>query len=484
MREVTVLIIGSGFGGQAAALALRRIGVHDVALLERRGFAGGTWLQNTYPGAAVDVPSPLYRHASRPWDWTELYAKQPELAAYTQSVLEEAGLRDRVHLGTNVVAMRWDEQSARWEVTTNGEPWRARFVVHAAGPLSAPFVPDIPGAETFNGRTVHTNDWPTGLDLTGRRVAVIGSGASASQVIPAIAGQVAHLHVFQRTPHWVMPRPDHTFTPWQRALLRTRWGQAMLRGAIYAALELRVIAFRHAPWLLEWRGRQKALAHLRRQVRDATLRARLTPDYQLGCKRVVLSNTLYPALQRDNVTLHDRDDGVARMTPTGLVTATGTALDVDVVVWATGFAVHDRPDTPDVVGRDGATLHAAFSPFPRAYLGTSVPKIPNVFLLMGPNTGIGHTSALFVMESQLAYVTRAIRAVLGRGADRIEPTAVAEARYTGWVHRALAGSVWTDGGCQSWYQHPSGKVVAIFPGFSFVYRAMAAWFRPKDHEIA
>lgn len=483
MREVTVLIIGSGFGGQAAALALRRVGIEDVALLERAAFAGGTWLQNTYPGAAVDVPSPLYRHADRPWDWTELYAKQPELAAYTRAVLDDTGLRERVHRNTNVGALRWNEDAGVWDVATDQGPWRARFVIHAAGPLSAPFIPDVPGAATFQGRVVHTNTWPDDLDLRGKRVAIVGSGASASQVIPAVAPEVADLHVFQRTPHWVMPRPDHTFTPRQRALLRLAWAQRALRAAIYAALELRVIAFRHAPWLLEWRGRRRALRHLRRQVRDPALRARLTPDYQLGCKRVVLSNTLYPALQRDNVTLHDRDDAVASMTPHGLVTTTGATIDVDVLIWATGFSVHDRPDTPEVVGRQGSTLEQAFSPFPRAYLGTTVPRMPNLFLMMGPNTGIGHTSALFVMESQLLYVVRAIRTVLGIPTGRIEPTAEAEERYTAWVHRAMRGSVWTDGGCESWYKHPSGKVIAIFPGFSFVYRALAAWFRRRDHRV-
>ncbi len=482
---VTVLVVGSGFGGQATAIELARRGITDVRILERRDFMGGTWCQNSYPGAAVDVPSPLYSLASEPWPWTQMYADQAELRAYTEHVVERHHLRERTVLGADVVSATWDEaDGGLWRVRTgDGTEHRARFLVNASGPLSTPVVPDLPGLADFEGATFHTNGWDHDVDLAGARVAVVGSGASAAQVVPAIQPEVDELHVFQRSPHWVLPRHDHVFTPWQRRLLRLRPVAKALRTWIYWRLETRVIGFKHSRFLLRRTAQRAALRHLEDQVPDPVLRARLTPDYTLGCKRVILSDTLYPALGADNTTLHDRHDGIGHLDATGIVTASGEHLDLDVLVLSTGYDATDGLIPHEVRGRDGVRLKDVWHDFPRAYLGTTVPGFPNFFVVTGPNTGIGHTSAIFVIESQLHYLVRAIGEVVDRPGASIEVRAEAEEAYTAMIHREMERTVWYDGGCTSWYQSRSGRVTAMFPGFSFSFRRLARRFRPEHHVI-
>ncbi|MBS2936680.1 NAD(P)/FAD-dependent oxidoreductase [Nocardioides sp. J2M5] len=482
MATSTVLVIGSGFGGQLAAMTLLRRGL-DVTILERRDFMGGTWCQNSYPGAAVDVPSPLYSIASEPWPWTQMYADQAELRAYTEHVIDAHRLRERTVLGADVTAAEWD--GTQWCVrTSDGAEHRARFLVNATGPLSTPVVPDFPGLADFEGASFHTNGWDHDVDLAGARVAVVGSGASAAQVIPAIQPEAGRLHVFQRSPHWVMPRRDHVFTPWQRRLLRARPLQRALRTWIYWRLETRVIGFKHSRFLLRRAAQRAALQHIEAQVPDPELRAKVTPDYTLGCKRVILSDTLYPALSAANTTLHDRHDAIDHFDATGVVTASGEHLDLDVVVFSTGYDATDGLVAHDVRGRDGVRLADVWHDFPRAYLGTAVPGFPNFFVVTGPNTGIGHTSAIFVIESQMAYLERAIGAVVDSPEASIEVTAGAEDDYTAMIHREMEHTVWHDGGCTSWYQSRSGRVVAMFPGFSFSFRRLARRFRPEHHVIS
>jgi cation diffusion facilitator CzcD-associated flavoprotein CzcO len=482
VETTTVLIIGSGFGGQVTAINLLRRGITDFRILERRDFLGGTWCQNSYPGAAVDVPSPLYSIASEPYPWTRMYAEQAELRAYTDHVVDKHRLRERTVLGAEVVGADWDGEA--WCVrTADGTLHRGRFLVNATGPLSTPVVPAFPGLDDFTGARFHTNGWDHDVDLVGKRVAVIGSGASAAQVIPAIQPEVAHLHVFQRSPHWVLPRPDRVFSPLQQRLLRLRPAQRALRTAIYWKLETRVVGFKHSRRLLEVLAQREALRHIEAQVPDPELRAKVTPDYTIGCKRIILSDTLYPALSSRGTTLHDRHDGIERFDATGVVTASGEHLDLDVVVFSTGYDATDGLISHDVRGRDGTHLAEVWHDFPRAYLGTTVPGFPNFFVVTGPNTGIGHTSAIFVIESQMHYLLRAIETVLDAGAASIEVTPEAEEAYTSMIHREMERTVWHDGGCTSWYQSRSGKVVAMFPGFSFSFRRLARRFRPEHHVI-
>lgn len=481
----TVAIIGSGFGGQSAAITLRRLGIDDFRLFERRPVLGGTWVQNRYPGAAVDVQSPLYCLADEPWDWTRMFAEQAELEAYTRHVIEKHGLADRTCASTNVEALTWDAGASLWHLRTSGDrTFTARFVINASGPLSNPLVPPFPGREAFAGRAFHTNAWDPTFDVRGKRVAVVGSGASAAQVIPAIAPDVAALHVFQRTPHWVLPRPDHTFTPAQRALLRNPLARKALRQATYWSLESRILGLKYSKRLLRSQAERLALQHLHTQVPDAKLRARLTPDYLIGCKRVILSNTLYPALCRQNVTLHDRSDAIARIDEDGIHTVGQRYVPLDAIVWATGYDASDGAIPYPVTGVGGVTLAQRWDPFPRAYLGTTVPGLPNFFIVTGPNTGIGHTSAIFIIESQMRYIGRCVEETLRRGASTIEVRPEAEDRWTRSVHERMKGTAWQEGGCRSWYQSRSGHVVAIYPGFSFEFRAHTSRFRPTDHTFS
>ncbi len=482
MQTYKVVIIGSGFGGQCTAIRLQEQGITDFRILERRGFMGGTWCQNTYPGAAVDVQSPLYSISSEPHAWSQMYAAQDELQRYTEQVIEKHGLREKTTLNANVRAVRWAEDRQRWIIETEGAGrFCAQVLVNASGPLSSPVVPDFAGRETFAGRAFHTNAWDHEFDLRGKRVAVVGSGASAAQVIPAIADDVSALHVFQRSPHWILPRPDRRFSAFERRLLGIRPLYTLLRWAIYWQLEVRVIGFKYWSWALDRFAQREALEHLRRQVPDAELRRKLTPDYTIGCKRVILSSTLLPTLCREHVTLHDRAEGIESVNPDGIRTAAGEQVDLDLIVWATGYDATDGVISYPVHGRDGVELSERWAEFPRAYLGTSLPGFPNLFIMTGPNTGIGHTSALFIIESQLEYILACLRRLDAAGHQTVEVLPEAEAAYTQHIHEEMERTVWKTGGCSSWYQSKSGHVIAMFPGFSFSYRRLARNFRAEHH---
>ena len=485
MRSHTVIIIGSGFGGQASAINLRRIGIEDFLILERRSWMGGTWSQNTYPGAAVDVQSPLYSLSMEPYPWTQMFAEQDELVEYTKHVLAKHGLEAKTQLNANVTEVRWDDARKVWCIQTEGAgDFEAQFIINASGPLSTPVIPNFKGRDTFQGRSFHTNSWDHAYDHKGKRVAIIGSGASAAQVIPAIAPDVTSLHVFQRTPHWVLPRPDRVFTPWQRKLLQSKLLYKALRVGIYWALESRMIAFKYSKTALNFVAQREALHHIRKQIADPKIRAAVTPDYTIGCKRIILSSTLYPALCRPNVTLHAKDDGIAEINATGIRTAKGQQVDVDLIVYSTGYDATDGVISYPVIGKGGKSVQDVWAEFPRAYLGTAMPGFPNLFVVTGPNTGIGHTSAIFVIEAQMEYIRRAIKAVVDRKARSIEVTAKAEADYTDMIHREMKSTVWHHGGCNSWYKSKSGHVIAMFPGFSFTFRRLAQAFKPAHHTIA
>ena len=483
--SVEVAIIGSGFGGLCAAINLRKRGMEDFVILERRHFMGGTWFQNLYPGAAVDVQSALYSLVDEPYDWSQLFAEGHELRDYTQSVIDKYRLAEKTQLNWTVGQARWDEDAQRWLLTRDsGEQVEARFLINATGPLSTPVIPDFPGRSEFKGASFHTNDWDSSYDHRGKRVAVIGSGASAAQVIPAIADEVAQLHVFQRTPHWVIPRPDYVFKPWQRRLLKHRSIYQALRKMIYWALEGRVLGFKYSKTILNLVAKRRAVKLLKRQVPDAATRAKLTPDYTIGCKRIILSDTLYPALTRPTTRLHDNTDGIARITEQGIVTTQGDEIPLDLIVYSTGFDATDGVISYPVYGRDGVPLRDKWRDFPRAYLGTSVPHFPNLFIVTGPNTGIGHTSALFIIESQMNYIMHCIARVREQNHGSIEVTADAESRYTQHIHSEMERTVWKTGGCKSWYQSKSGHVIAMFPGFSFTYQRWTQNFRAADHRLS
>ncbi|HEY1058875.1 MAG TPA: NAD(P)/FAD-dependent oxidoreductase [Limnobacter sp.] len=482
MDKHHVVIIGSGFGGQCAAINLIKRGISDFVILERREFMGGTWCQNSYPGAAVDVQSPLYSISHEPYNWSQMFAEQAELEEYTNHVIEKYKLREKTRTHTNVVKVEWQEELKCWRIDTEqGGAVYAQILINASGPLSTPVIPNFPGRDTFKGKTFHTNNWDHSYDHRGKRVAIIGSGASAAQVIPAIAGEVGELHIFQRSPHWVLPRPDRTFKPWQRALLRIKPVYKALRTAIYWGLEARVIGFKYSQTALKVFAQNHALKHIEQQIADPELRRKVTPDFTIGCKRIILSNTLYPAYCRPNVTLHDKADGIGRITETGIETQLGSQIELDLIVYSTGYDATDGVISYPVKGRDGKSLGDVWKEFPRAYLGTTVPGFPNLFIVTGPNTGIGHTSAIFVIEAQMNYIMKSIDALQKNKKHVIEVKPQAEHEYTTMIHTEMDKTVWKTGGCNSWYQSKSGHVIAMFPGFSFTYRQMANNFKPEHH---
>lgn len=482
--ERKVVIIGSGFGGQCAAINLQKKGIHDYAILERRSFMGGTWAQNTYPGAAVDVQSPLYSFSFEPYDWSQMFVEQDELKAYTMHVIEKYGLREKTFLNANVDSVTWLDAEKKWEIKTSNGIFRGNFIINASGPLSTPVTPKFPGAEKFTGKSFHTNNWDHAYDYKGKRVAVIGSGASAAQVIPAILGDVKELHIFQRTPHWVMSRPDHKFSAVERAMLRMKPFYYGLRNTIYWQLESRVIGLKYSDKLLKMVAQSQAEKLLEEQVENKVLRAKLTPDYTIGCKRVILSSTLLPAMAHAKSTVYGKDEGIAEINETGLKTKDGRQVDLDLIVYATGYDATDGVISYPVTGLNGKRLADFWREFPRAYLGTTVPGFPNLFIVTGPNTGIGHTSAIFIIESQMHYIMQAIENVDKARKAYIDVKADAEEKYTENIHREMAGTVWQSGGCNSWYKSKSGKVIAMYPGFSFVYENLAKNFKAADHVIA
>ena len=481
-QDYKVIIIGSGFGGQLAAMNLTKEGITDFLILERRDFMGGTWSQNVYPGAAVDVPSLLYSVASEPYDWTQKYAEQNELNQYTNFIINKHKLDEKTAIKSNVTKIEWGEDIQRWILHVEGrEPYNAQFVINASGPLSTPVTPDFKGRDTFKGKSFHSNNWDSSYDHKGKRVAIIGSGASAAQIIPAIASEVKHLDVFQRTPHWVMPRGDHVFKDWQRSLIKNKWVYKALRILIYWCLEYRLIGFKYSQGLLNLVGKSNSVKLIKKQIKDPVMQQQVTPDFAFGCKRVILSDTLYPAYCRDNVTLFDKYNGIKEITPKGIISEDGVEHELDLIVYSTGYDATDGVISYPVVGRDGKTLSDAWSDYPRAYLGTSAPGFPNLFVVTGPNTGIGHTSALFLIESQMSYIMGCIQNVEKRNRKVIEVKAEAEQKYTDHIHDEMTKTVWQSGGCNSWYKSKSGKVIAMFPGFSFTYRRWARNFKPVDH---
>lgn len=482
MKTYKAIIIGSGFGGQCAAIRLAKMGISDFRILERRDFMGGTWCQNTYPGAAVDVHSPLYSISHEPYKWTQMFAEQSELQRYTNYVVDKHKLRDKTELNADVKAVRWDEASQMWQVETGAAGnFQAQFLINASGPLSTPVIPDFPGKDSFEGKSFHTNNWDHSYDLKGKRVAIIGSGASAAQVIPAIVDDVEKLHIFQRSPHWVLPRPDRKFFKFERVLLGIKPAYKLLRSLIYWQLETRVIGFKYSKTLLNIVAQKKAVRNLKKQIPDPELRAKLTPDFTIGCKRIILSSTLYPAMARSHVAVHAKDDGIAEINSKGILTTQGEQVDVDLIVYATGYDATDGAISYPVIGKGGRSVADQWAEFPRAYLGTAMPGFPNLFVMTGPNTGIGHTSALFIIEAQLEYVAKCIAEVLKKDAKSIEVTPQAEDNYTTMIHSEMGKTVWKTGGCHSWYQSKSGHVIAMFPGFSFSYRRLALAFKPAHH---
>ncbi len=477
-----VAIIGSGFGGISAAINLKRQGITNFVILERRSFCGGTWVQNTYPGAAVDVPSPLYSLKSEPFPWTHLYAKQDQLSEYTQNLFVKHDLNAHLRLSHVVKKACW--QDDHWQLTIDQkENISAKTIINATGPLSTPYLPEFAGTSDYKGTIIHTNDWPKDLSLKGKNVAIIGNGASAVQVIPAIVDEVKSLHVVQRSPHWVIPRMDIRFGSILQGLMAYRFIYTFVRWLIYWFYELRVTGFKYSQSALKVIGQWPAKMHMRRQIDDVLLREKLTPDFTIGCKRIILSNHYYPALQKPQCTLHDKDDAIKSFTTRGIEFTSSGELDLDLIIFATGYKASDSIVSYEVLGENGKNLTDTWKEYPKAYLGTSIAGFPNFYVVSGPNTGIGHTSAIFMIESQMQYIMNCIKTVRKQDASSIQVSETAQNQYTSMIHKEMENTVWQTGGCNSWYKNAHGKVVAIFPGFTFNFRRMCKNFKIHHHQI-
>jgi cation diffusion facilitator CzcD-associated flavoprotein CzcO len=475
------IVVGAGFSGICMAIKLREAGIERFAVLEREQHLGGAWSANHYPGCACDVPSHLYSFSFAPNpDWSRSFSPQNEILAYLEGCADRFGVRSKVQLSAAVTRADYDEEKALWRVEVNGaEVLTARILVLAKGLLSRPNLPDLPGLPSFAGRTFHSAAWDHDFDLRGKRVAVVGTGASAIQFVPQIAPLTDRLYLYQRTPPWILPKADRPLTRVEKRLFRSvPAAQRAIRRAIYWGLESRAVGFTVSPRLgksFELLGRR----HIRRQVSDRRLRELVTPDYAMGCKRVLISNDYYPALERDDVELVV--DPIERVSEGGIVSADGREREVDAVIFGTGFRPFDLGPMP-IVGRGGRDLHRSWAESPRAHRGTTVADFPNLFLLVGPNTGLGHSSMIFMIESQVTYVIDALRVMRERGLRSVEVRAAAQERWNRRLQTRLGRTVWSSG-CSSWYLDRDGHNPTMWPSFSFVFRQSTRRFRGEEYHL-
>ncbi len=481
--DFRIAIIGSGFAGIGTAVNLKRDGIEDFVVLERGDDVGGTWRDNTYPGCQCDVPSSLYSFSFAPNPkWTHTYPLQPEIWDYLREVAHDNGVIPHIRFGHAVTGATWNEAAAHWTLQTTEGELTARLVVLGVGGLSEPSIPPIPGLDKFKGTIFHSADWNHEHDLHGERVATIGTGASAIQFVPRIQPEVAELHVYQRTPPWIMPHPDRPVSKLERTLWRVfPRSQHLWRAAVYAARELLVLGLTVQPRLMA--GMELiARSHLRKQVADPGLRRKLTPRYRLGCKRILVSNDYLPALTKPNVQLVT--DGIAEIRANSIVGKDGVEREVDTIIFGTGFHVTDPPSAAFVRGRDGVLLGDAWKDGMVAYNGTTISGFPNVFMITGPNTGLGHTSIVYIIESQIAYIMDAVRKLDRRGAATFDVRPEVQAGYNEELQQQLSKTVWNSGGCKSWYLDANGRNTTLWPSFTFRFRAQTSSFDEADYEFS
>lgn len=484
--DFDVLIVGTGFSGLGMAIRLLQEGRRSFVILERAGDVGGTWRDNRYPGCACDVPSHLYSFSFEPNPrWSRMFAPQAEILAYLRHCADKYRLRPHIRFNAEVVRADFDEPAGTWRVQTQrGDVLTARHLVFGVGALSRPAYPQIPGLSRFAGKAFHSAAWDDGYDLRGRRVAVIGTGASAVQFVPQIAPRVAHLDLYQRTPPWILPKPDRAVTAReQRLFARLPTLQRLYRYGIYWFMELRGFGFTVNPKILELAA-GLCKRHIRRQIADPALRDKVTPAYTPGCKRILISGDYYPALGRPNVDLVT--DAITEITPTGVVTrdAAGqrTERPADALIYGTGFRVSDMLTPVRVTGRGGRDLNTAWQGGIEAYLGTTVAGFPNLFLLMGPNTGLGHSSMIFMIEAQIDYALGCMRAVEASGARALDVRPGAQAAFNRALQPRLRRAVWASG-CKSWYLDEAGRNATLWPGFTFEFWARTRRVDRADYAL-
>lgn len=474
--DVKVAILGAGFAGLCMGLQLKAQGASSFVILEKADRVGGTWRENIYPGAGCDIPSHLYSYSFAPNpDWPEVYSAQPDILAYIEGVVDRHELGDHIRFGAEVTGAAWDEAAGCWTIgLADGSSVTAQAFVTAWGQLNRPKAPPIEGRESFAGPAFHSAQWDASVDLAGKRVAVIGNGASAIQFVPEIAKVAGRLTLFQRSPNWIVPRMNRPYTADEKAQFRARPElMEKVRSEIFQMAEDRLIAKRNGTAPVE--EVPIPLAHLNAQVADPELRAKLTPDYEVGCKRVLISNDFYPALTRPNVELVT--NAIARMTPQGVVDQAGRLHEADVVIYATGFETKSFAGETAIRGVGGVTLAQAWKSGPEAYLGITVSGFPNLFMLYGPNTNLGHNSIIYMIEAQVGYVLQAL--AQGRPVS-VNPDV--QAAYNDKIQAELAHTPWA-GTCTSWYKTPEGKILNNWPGSAQAYAQAVAGFDAEAYYV-
>jgi cation diffusion facilitator CzcD-associated flavoprotein CzcO len=484
VTNVDVLIVGAGFSGLCMGIKLLEAGMNSFLIIEKGAEIGGTWWDNRYPGCACDIPSHLYSFSFAPsTEWTRMYPGQQEIHDYLKRCVERYGLSPHLHLNSRFCEAVWDESEGVWNATAgDGMRIRARVLVSGMGALHVPRYPEIKGLDRFKGPAFHSSSWDHSVALVGKDVAVVGTGASAIQFVPQIAPRVGKLHLFQRTPPWIVPRLDFAFSEkWRRrfrSIPITRWA---FRQYIFWRQEVRVLGF-----LGNETFRKKveaiALRHLARRIKDPKLRAAMTPDYQLGCKRVLVSDDYYPTFNRSNVELVT--EGIAEVCEHSIVTSDGVERPIDVLIYGTGFRASEPLIGCRVVGKGGVEIHDAWRKRMSAYLGVTASRFPNFFMLLGPNTGLGHNSVVLMIEAQVRYTMKCLKLMKRRNQRVLEVRPEIQQSFVQEIYRRMAGTVWQSGGCKSWYQdQTTGEITTLWPGSVVSYLRRTRSVSPSDYKL-
>lgn len=479
--KTEVAVIGTGFAGICMGIQLKKAGITDFIILERADDIGGTWRDNTYPGAACDVSSHMYSFSFEPKpDWSRMYSPQQEIQEYLWHCTHKYSLEPYIRFNSNVVGSFFNEETGYWTIKVeNGHDIIAKFIVNGMGPLNRAIIPSIKGQETFTGTSFHSSHWDHQYDINDKKIAVIGTGASAIQIVPSIADKVKELYLYQRTAPWVLPKADREMTGIEKWLFKSLpLTQKTLRSVVYWINEATVIGIVINPSLTKW-IEKVALKFLEKAVPDPVLREKVTPKYTIGCKRILLSNEYYPALSRPNVDVIN--DGIDRIDGNKIYTKDGSFREVDAIVYATGFQASEYPKELVVKGIGQKDLLQTWKDGPEAYLGTVVNGFPNMFLVIGPNTGLGHNSMVFMIEASVNYIVKAIKTVRNKGMRYLNVKEEIQEAYNAEIQKKLEKTVWNSG-CNSWYLTSTGKNTTVWPGFTFEYWQKTRNIRPADYE--
>lgn len=481
-KQFDYVIVGAGFAGICMAIKLKEAGLHNFVILERDADLGGTWLANSYPGAACDVQSHLYSFSFEPKpDWSRMFGPQQEIWGYMKHCAVKYKLSPHFKFNTNVEGAAFDEKEGRWMIKTSAGEYQARFFIGCSGGLSQPALPDIKGLPSFKGTIFHSARWNHQYSLKDKTVAVIGTGASAIQIVPTIAPEVKQLYLFQRTPPWIIPKPDRPMRGFEKSLFKSMpVMQRLLRGMLYWRNELFAVGFISKPGIMKL-AEKVAKRYINSVIKDEGLRTKVTPNYRVGCKRILLSSEYYPALTRANVEVVT--EGITAITEEGVLTKDGKERKVDAIVLATGFYAAEGVVVYDIKGRNGYDLNEAWKDGAEAYLGTSVSGFPNLFLIVGPNTGLGHSSMILMIEAQVNYIMDAIKQANSNKWKAIDVKPEVQRTYNEDLQLKLSHTIWQTGGCVSWYQTKNGKNVTLWPGHTFTFMKRTKKFEPAKYAI-